>query len=365
MRVGKISEAVLNRSVLKEIRNSGSDLTAGPYEGGDAAILRTGESTVISSSVSLDLDADPVIRTILAIHAAINNLAAAGAAGRAVILNLILTEDTGEAVLKKILRAAEQTAENLGVSIAGGHTTVSRSVRSEIIAVTGIGVPSDRESCSVAQCASSARSDSVAAHTKADWSAAKERCSEKSCNEKHSFDIVMTKSAGIAAAMLLASEREKILSGRFTGDIIETAKKFREDLSVVPEAEIAGADCETVRMHDISEGGVFGALWELAEAEGTGLEINLREIPIRQESVEICEFFNLNPYQIYSEGSLLVLTGRGDALTEELVNAGIPAKVIGRTTSGRDRILHNQGEIRYLDKPQQDEIYKLWRGKDC
>ena len=173
MRVGKISEAVLNRSVLKEIRHSGSDLTAGPYEGGDAAILRTGESTVISSSVSLDLDADPVIRTILAIHAAINNLAAAGAAGRAVILDLILTEDTGEAVLKKILRAAEQTAENLGVSIAGGHTTVSRSGRSEIIAVTGIGVPLDSQICSAFSCVSSGNRDGSDAHTKADLSAAK------------------------------------------------------------------------------------------------------------------------------------------------------------------------------------------------
>ena len=56
-------------------------------------------------------------------------------------------------------------------------------------------------------------------------------------------------------------------------------------------------------MHDVTEGGVFGALWEMAEASGVGLEIDLKKIPIRQETIEICEFFNLNPYQLISSGS--------------------------------------------------------------
>ena len=328
MRIGKISEAVLNRSVLKEIRQCGSELITGPAVGADATVLRMGENVVVSSAVSPDIDADPEIRTLLAVHAAVNNVAASGAMCRAIVVNLVLSEGTGENVLKTIVRTAEKTAESLGLQIAGGHTTVSRSVSREVITVTGIGS---------AGCIR------------------KESSGDMFCSR----DIVMTKTAAIAASMLLASEYEKALSRRFTGEIIEAAKNFRNSLSVVPEATIAWADRETIRMHDVSEGGVFGALWELAEAENAGLEINLREIPVCQETVEICEFFDRNPYQSYSEGALLILSGNGRALTDKLESAGIPATVIGRTASGRDRILYNRGEVRYLDKPQQDELYKM------
>jgi hydrogenase expression/formation protein HypE len=385
MRIGKISEAVLNRSVLKEIRCSGSDLISGPAVGADASVLRAEGNIVVSSAVSPDIDAAPAIRTILAVHSAVNNIAASGGEGRAIVLNLVLPEDDEEAVLKTILRAAEKTAESLGLSIAGGHTTVSRSVRSEMISVTGIGGARDlrrksagashtddkicedqgtaghalsrdlRNDRSVRNCSENAETAEVRA-----LSASESEHPAESGKSFRSREIVMTKSAGAATAMLLAAEREEMLSRRFTRDIIGAAKKFRDSLSIVPEAEIAGADPGTTRMHDVSEGGVFGALWEMAEAEGAGLEISLREIPIRQETVEICEFFDLNPYQSYSEGSLLILTENGRALTEKLENAGIPARIIGRTTPARDRILHNQGEIRYLDKPQQDVLYKLF-----
>lgn len=340
MRIGKISEAVLNRSVLKEIRPCKSGLITGPAVGEDASVLRMGENVVVSSAVSPDIGADPEIRTILAIHAAVNNVAASGALCHAIVVNLVLAEGTEEGVLKTIVRAAEKTAESLRLNIAGGHTTVSRSVSREVIAVTGVG-----------------SADKI-----------RENSEGKSCHDSREIrkdkpfrcmDIVMTKSAAIAASMLLASEYERTLSQRFTGEIIGAAKNFRNSLSVLPEAKIAWADRETIRMHDVSEGGVFGALWELAEAESAGLEVDLREIPIRQETVEICEFFDRNPYQIYSEGSLLILSGNGEALADKLESAGIPAKVIGRTTPGRDRILHNCGEIRYLDKPQQDELYKM------
>ena len=59
-------------------------------------------------------------------------------------------------------------------------------------------------------------------------------------------------------------------------------------------------------MHDVTEGGIYGALWELAEASGVGLEIDLKAIPIRQETVEVCEQFHLNPYQLISSGSRCV-----------------------------------------------------------
>lgn len=55
-------------------------------------------------------------------------------------------------------------------------------------------------------------------------------------------------------------------------------------------------------MQDLSEGGIFGALWEMADGAGIGLDVALKRIPIQQETVEICEFFGVNPYQMLSTG---------------------------------------------------------------
>ena len=87
-------------------------------------------------------------------------------------------------------------------------------------------------------------------------------------------------------------------------------------------------------MHDVTEGGIFGALWEMAEASGVGLEIDLKKIPVRQETIEVCEFFGINPYQLISSGCMLMAAEDGNLLVRELEKAGIPATIIGKATAG-------------------------------
>ena len=111
-------------------------------------------------------------------------------------------------------------------------------------------------------------------------------------------------------------------------------------------------------MHDVTEGGIFGALWEIAEASGVGLEIDLKKIPLKQETVEICEFFGINPYELISSGSMLMAAEDGNGLVMELEKAGIPAVVIGKATDSNDRVLLNEDERRFLEPPKTDELYK-------
>lgn len=112
-------------------------------------------------------------------------------------------------------------------------------------------------------------------------------------------------------------------------------------------------------MHDVTEGGVFGALWEMAEASGVGLDIDLKKIPIRQETIEICEVYDINPYLLISSGAMLIGTDHGSRLVEELTRAGIHASVIGYAVEGRDRIVRNGDEKRFLEPPKTDELYKV------
>ena len=76
---------------------------------------------------------------------------------------------------------------------------------------------------------------------------------------------------------------------------------------------------------------------------------------------EICEFFGVNPYQMLSTGALLIAAADGEGLVQKMALEGIPSAVIGRTTSGKERILRNGEEVRYLDKPQMDEMYRVGR----
>ena len=129
-------------------------------------------------------------------------------------------------------------------------------------------------------------------------------------------------------------------------------------MSVLSEAAVAVRSGVSA-MHDVTEGGIFGALWEMAEASGVGLEIDIKKIPIRQETVEVCEFFGINPYQLISSGCMLMAAEDGNMLVRELEKAGIPATIIGKATEGNDRVLINADEQRFLEPPKTDELYKV------
>ena len=103
----------------------------------------------------------------------------------------------------------------------------------------------------------------------------------------------------------------------------------------------------------------MAALWDYFDAFGLGFEMELRSLPILQETVEVCEVFDVNPYRLHSEGCVLMTAPSGGALTALLRKQGIPAVVIGRTTKSIGRRIYN-GEIQtFLDRPKPDELYKI------
>ena len=103
----------------------------------------------------------------------------------------------------------------------------------------------------------------------------------------------------------------------------------------------------------------MAALWDYFEAFDLGFEIELRRLPILQETVEVCEVFDVNPYRLQSEGCILMTAANGRVLAASLEKQGIPAVVIGRTTKSIGRRIRN-GELQtFLDRPKPDELYKI------
>ena len=170
---------------------------------------------------------------------------------------------------------------------------------------------------------------------------------------------MVTKWIGLEGTSIAAKEKESLLLEHFAPPFVETAKKFDQYLSVIPEAKIA-AEWGVSAMHDITEGGVFGALWEMGSGSGVGLDIDLKEIPIRQETVEVCEQFHLNPYQLISSGSMLMAAPDGLGLVQALKKAGIPASIVGRCVEGKAKKIVNGEDTAYLERPKTDELYKIY-----
>lgn len=327
MRTGKISENVLKRSVLRLIKNRREEVVKGAEVGGNCAFLSWG-NTQGMSALSTQMAALPVKNAAyLAVMAACNNLAAEGARAAAVMLSLALPKEAPEDLLKEIMGQAERCCEALQVQIAGGHTEVSPSVQCPVITATAVGE-------------------------------AQEMLYKKKSNVSD-MDIVMSKWTGLEGTAVLAGEKEADLLERFPVRLVDKAKKCEEYLSIASEAAIA-LKSGVYAMHDVRSGGIFGALWELSRKIDVGLTVNLKQIPIRQETIEICEFLGLNPYELLSGGSLLMVTENGGKLKAELENAGIFASVIGRTNGTNDKIIVNQDETRYLTMPAADEIYKFF-----
>ena len=81
---------------------------------------------------------------------------------------------------------------------------------------------------------------------------------------------------------------------------------------------------------------------------------------IRQETVEVCEYYHLNPYQMTSTGSFLMTAADGDALVKELEGVGARAVKLGVATDGKARVITSGEEQRYLDRPAPDELMLWW-----
>ncbi len=327
MKIGKVPESVLKRSIIKQIKTKREEILVGAGVGEDCAVIALANDEVFVIST------DPITGTshdigALSVHVTANDIASSGAEVIGVMLSVLLPENTEEAELKDMMKQVEETCAKLHIQTIGGHTEITKAVNQPIITVTGVGkVKKDRFITT--------------------------------SGAKPGEDVVVTKWIGLEGTSIIAKEKEELLLSKFAPSFIEEAKSFSRYLSVVPEAA-AAVKSGVSTMHDVTEGGIYGALWEIAEASGVGLEIDLKKIPIRQETVEICEFFGLNPYALISSGSMLMTASNGYDLVREIHKAGIAAAVVGKVTAGNDRVLLNDEEKRFLEPPKSDELYKIY-----
>ncbi|MDO4274610.1 MAG: AIR synthase-related protein [Eubacteriales bacterium] len=182
-------------------------------------------------------------------------------------------------------------------------------------------------------------------------------------------ELVVAGAVALKGTSLIAENKYDLLREVFSGSFLGDAMALRRNYGVgeIPKESVpwrmAGEAGANVRFA-MGEGGFLSALWKVAEASQTGLRADLRKVPVRQETIEICEVLDINPYYLLSEGSVLIGIPSGEALVEEFLRMGIPAAVIGHANEENDRLLYSRENVRYLDRPAEDEIkgvMELWQ----
>lgn len=330
MRPGKFSESVLKRSVLKQIKTKREEVNQGAEVGEDCAFFSFDkkEGSLITTAPIIVDGFESIAPQLTAI---VNNVAAAGGEPVGVVVSAILPDKILESVVQRLSGEMERACHNLNLQIAGGNTLISNAVNKPILNITVIG------------------KKEVVLH-------------QNFHNYKAGQDILMTKYVGLAGTTILSKMEQSKLEERLPSYIVENGISLEKEISVLPESRIA-MEVGVTGMHDVSRGGIFSALWELAEKGNVGIEVDLKKIPVRQETIEICEVLGVNPYELYGAGSLLIVTDKGNQLLYELEKQQIPAAIIGKITEENGKVILNGEEVRFLDRPKNDAI-EPWLRED-
>lgn len=327
MKIGKISQTVLKRSMLKPLQFHRQDTIMQPseYEMCYGVECEENEEVLLSNAV---LYGDEKDLGVFALAQVMNDLATRGAKLAGVSVYIMLPPYAYESRLKAMMEYIERAGSAHAVQIMCAKAEVSPVINKAIIHMNGVGVLK------------------------------KEELLQGGKGSAHQ-DVVLLKWIGLEGTFRAMREKEIELSKRFVPTFLNQIRELESELFSADAIRVAiehGASA----MQQITSGGILATLWEMAEASKVGLEVDMKKMTIRQETVEVCEFCHLNPYQLTSSGSVLIFTENGEELIQKYQELGIQATIIGRTTEDSARVILGGEEKRFLDKPASDELMKLY-----
>lgn len=329
MKTGKLTEVQCKRSVLRLLPEPGRNVVQGAGIGRDYGALQfdDGCQMVTAMSTMALMVSEP---EKYAFWKALNKLETSGATPMAIMVNAALPARGNEDRIKNLTGNLTKLCIQYKIDYLGGHTELIEELRAPVITVIAYGRRYQQE---------------------AGYSIRRVGPGES---------ILMLGHTALEATAILLADRWEELNTRYGAGYLEGAKALGQDLSLHPAFSVLNKEMVTY-IHDISTGGVFSALWELGEGAGCGIEVSMKSIPICQETVEACEFFDINPYMALGGGSALIVTSNPEAVLEDLKKSEISVIMIGQTTEQNDRIVTNEDDARYLTPPSGDEIYKIFR----
>jgi hydrogenase expression/formation protein HypE len=328
LQTGKLPPDLLRGLVLGRLGARRPETLVGAALGVDAAAVGLDPNTACV------LTTDPITTAVsgagrLAVHVVCNDLAAMGAEPIGVLATLLFPEGVSAADIGQVVADIDATARSLNVEVLGGHTEVAPGISAGLVVMTGVGkAPRDR-----LLTAAGARPGDA---------------------------LVLTKAAALEGSHILATD----LAARLTAlpdRLLAEARAYGDELSVVPEARLA-VELGATAMHDPTEAGVVGALWEMAEASGCGFRVEVERIAIREPTRAICAAIGVDPLRLIASGALLIACRDGSAMVRGLRDGGIEAAEIGAMTEGGRVLVHAGGREEIIEDLGRDELYRILEG---
>ncbi|NBG87458.1 AIR synthase family protein [Isachenkonia alkalipeptolytica] len=326
MKIGKIPAELLQELIFKNIKHKRKEVLMGSGVGEDCAVVDFGDYIGVLST-------DPITGASseigsLAVHISCNDVASNGVEPVGLLLTILAPPDATEEELKRIMEDANRTACEVDVEIMGGHTEITDAVNKIVISTTAIGrQPKNGMTFSK--------------------------------GAQPGDRLIMTKHGGLEGAAIIAHDLEEKLTGNVSKEAILEAKTYSKEISVVKEGKIAGA-FGVNSMHDVTEGGILGALWELGEASSLGVKVYLEDIPLRRATVEITEYLGIDPLKLISSGVMVMSVdpSKKEGLLREFSKNGVEAADVGEVIAG-DSYLQKGDHREPLGPPDTDELYKV------
>jgi hydrogenase expression/formation protein HypE len=329
---GKIPVDILKEVVFKHLGADRKEVTVGPAAGIDGAVLDLGDKSLVVSM-------DPITGAVerigwLAVNVNANDVATFGVEPAFLFSCMLLPENAERKLVETISAQMNAAAKDLGIAIVGGHCESTPSLTNPIVVGCTMGLTEKGRYITAG-------------------------------GAKPRDELILTKSAGIEGTAILATDREQALKKIMSVTMLQAAKNFYSQISVVKDALTACKTGGVHAMHDPTEGGIAGGIHEMADASNVGAKIFEEAIPVQPETAKICSYFQIDPLQLISSGALLISAEAKSAneIVRNLKLKRIQASVIGEFTENADqRVLIQKDKVpKALPRPLSDHLWTALR----
>ncbi len=336
--LGKVTRDFFDRNIRRKLGRRRKEILVPPANGIDVGIVRLQENLVMA------ITTDPFFivpaygwqrAAWFAFHIIASDLCTSGLAPEYLTVDLNLPVSMTDGEFRLLWNTIDRESRKYGVSVVTGHTARYEGTGFPMVGgATMIGTgPEDAYVTSAM-----ARSGDA---------------------------VVVTKTAALEAAAIFSRLFPKYISEHLGSAVLRKGQRLFNSMSTVDESLTAASfglrGKGVTSMHDATEGGVLGALFEVAEASGKGITVELEKMPVRPEVREICRLFKMRPLHSISEGSLImtVRKDRCDDLLSALKSRKIDAAAVGSITDARmgKRIKTAEGTVE-LAPPGKDDFWK-------
>jgi hydrogenase expression/formation protein HypE len=328
LQTGKIPIDILKEVVFKNLGAERKEVVVGPSAGIDGAVLDLGDKSLIVSM-------DPITGAVerigwLAVNVNANDVATFGVTPAFLFSCILLPENAERKLVEAISSQMNAAAKDLGIAIVGGHCESTLGLANPIVVCCIMGMTENGRYVTAG-------------------------------GAKPGDKLILTKSAGIEGTAILATDREKELQKTLSVAVLEEAKNFWSQISIVREALIACKTGGVHAMHDPTEGGVVGGIQEMADASNMGVKVNEEAIPVQPETAKICSHFQIDPLQLIGSGALLISAQVESAsqIVRGVNLEGIQASIIGEFTENKQQrvFMRKDGRVKALSRPLSDHLW--------